>query len=155
MIKHLIALSVLLAATPAQAAPVCYMRTASGVLVDLSYMCGVGTPSGQPAVLSQSPIPFSLPTPSVWTRNYHFSNIQIVDGRRLATSRIVGNVHNSGSTMVQNVEIEATGYAEGRSSQTRRVVIPVIGADNVESAAIDFGFSVPVDTWDVRIVGWE
>ena len=158
MLKTSITLATLVAiSAPVQANPVCYMETSSGATVDLSYMCGSGGSSSVAAIDLPLIAPQRTPVigADVWTRNIHFSNIQVINGRRVATSRIVGNVHNSGTVMAENVELEAIGYAEGRTPQTRRVTIPRIGSDNAEAVAIAFDFEVPVDTWDVKVVGWE
>lgn len=141
-------------------APVCYMERSDGQMVDLNYMCNANDGSRiAPNVPPQAAVVLSRATNSadVWTRNIHFDNG--VWNRSLRaytpTSAITGNVHNSGTGLAKNIVVEATGYAEGRTPQTRQAVIPSISADDARAVTIDFGFSVPVDSWDVRIVSWE
>ncbi|MEO0351139.1 MAG: hypothetical protein AAF282_13945 [Cyanobacteria bacterium P01_A01_bin.15] len=148
-------------ALPANALPSCYMTQSDGSMLDLSHMCGLrgsdAGPSGENlgAVVPVATAPASFD--EVWTRNSHFNNRfwnpNYSDYR--STSAISGNIHNSGPAMVENVVVEATGYAEGRTPQTRRTTVAMIGANDAALAVIDFGFSIPVESWDVRVVEWE
>lgn len=136
--------------------PVCYMEM-DGRMTDLSHLCGSdGTDADIFTVTIPSSPSISMP-PSVWTRNIHFDNERWSSflGAFTPTSAITGNVHNSGNSMVENVVVEATGYAEGRTPQTRQATIQSISADDAVPVTIDFGFSVPVTSWDVRILDWE
>ena len=160
-------LSVLLAAgvgLPANALPSCYMIQADGVVVDLTHMCQIGGPVRDAVPSGGSlgavvPVALVLPggvgvvvaSGDVWTRNIHFRNSGYWDGSDYVHT-IVGNIHNSGFVRVEDVVIEATGYAEGRTPQTRRETISAISSDDAASVTFDFGFSVPVESWDVRIV---
>ncbi|NEQ53863.1 MAG: hypothetical protein F6K11_27655 [Leptolyngbya sp. SIO3F4] len=136
--------------TPVASSP-CYMDM-GGVRTDLSYMCGTGEPTSVVASLSSTvvvPVVATSSTsgPNIWTRNLFFYNSN--------SSAITGNIHNSGSIAAENVMIEATGYAEGRTPQVRRTSIDRLAANDARPVTIDFGFSVPVDSWDVRVVSWD
>ena len=119
-------------------------------------MCGDGgQPAGTLAVVA--PSSSSALFTDVWTRNYHFSNERwdSSTNRFGPSSSITGNIHNSSDIAAENVVVEAIGYAEGRSPQTRRQTIASINANDATLVTFDFDFSVSVTGWDVRVVEWE
>ena len=156
MAKLSIAFGIILSACsalPVAALPVCYMEAASGEVIDLSYMCGNAQSTSQIAVSRTRSTDALIGSADVWAGT--FRNTKVQNGELVETTKIRGNIYNSGPVPVETVEVQATGYSEGRNPQTQELTIDRIGTNQVEQIEFDFGFSVPVESWDIRILSWE
>ena len=138
---------------PAYALPQCYIIM-GGVQTDLSHMCGDNR-QVTPSVVGVSAVESVRNDARVWSGSFYNNRQFNAFNELVDTTEIQGNIHNTGDDLAKNVVIEAIGYAPGRLPQTQEQTIELLGPNTAESIRFDFDFSVPVETWDVRVISWD
>ena len=159
MLKSLsFALLLVVLPIPAQAIHVCYMEWGERTL-ELNSLCENIVDEASATDIFQTNLP--VPQADVWTTSAHFNKPLLDFGSigldtPIIGNLIFGNIYNSSDKPVQDVIIEATGYANGEPPQIRRAFIHRILPNESAPAQIVFDFHPShVDRWDVRVIAWK